>query len=295
MKNIKIAIAGATGNIGSRVAAKISGAGAAAVLIGQNEERLKKLNIPNSIIAVADIGNTSEMITATKDADALFWLVPPLITVTDLKGWYEKVTAAGIAAVNENHIKKVVLVSSLGVNLDETSGNLAYAAEMEIAFDKLDADVLCLRPGYFMENLLTQVQPLQTHKHFSFIFKPDFSIPFISTDDIGDAAARYLLDTKWAGHWKLNLMGPENITCEQVSARLSAVLPHAVTYQQGSVEQSKAMLTHFGASTAVQQELTDMFQTLASKKGPYASPRTPESHTPTSLEQFAKLKLLPLM
>ena len=295
MKNIKIAIAGATGNIGSRVAAKISGAGAAAVLIGQNEERLKKLNIPNSIIAVADIGNTSEMITATKDADALFWLVPPLITVTDLKGWYEKVTAAGIAAVNENHIKKVVLVSSLGVNLDETSGNLAYAAEMEIAFDKLDADVLCLRPGYFMENLLTQVQPLQTHKHFSFLFKPDFSIPFISTDDIGDAAARYLLDTKWAGHWKLNLMGPESITCEQVSARLSAVLPHAITYQQGSVEQSKAMLTHFGASTAVQQELTDMFQTLASKKGPYASPRTPESHTPTSLEQFAKLKLLPLM
>lgn len=295
MKNIKIAIAGATGNIGSRVAAKISAAGASAVLIGQNEERLKKLNVPNSIIAVADLGNTSEMIAATKDADALFLLVPPLITVPDLKGWYKKVTAAGIAAVNENHIKKVVLVSSLGVNLDETSGNLAYAAEMEIAFDKLDADVLCLRPGYFMENLLTQVQLMQTQKQFSFLFKPDFEIPFISTDDIGDAAARYLLDIKWAGHWKLNLMGPESITCEQVAARLSAVLPHALTYQQGSVEQSKAMLAHFGASSGVQQELTDMFQTLASRKGPYATPRTPESHTPTSLEQFAKLKLLPLL
>ena len=295
MKNLKIAIAGATGNIGSRAASKLSAAGAVTVLIGQNEERLKKLNIPNSIIAVADIGNTSEMIIATKDADALFWLVPPLITVPDLKGWYSKVTAAGIAAVNENHIKKVVLVSSLGVNLDETSGNLAYAAEMEIAFDKLDADVLCLRPGYFMENLLTQIQLMQTQKQFSFLFKPDFEIPFISTDDIGDAAARYLLDTKWAGHWKLNLMGPESITCEQVAARLSAVLPHAVTYQQGSVEQSKAMLAHFGASSGVQQELTDMFQTLASKKGPYATPRTPESHTPTSLEQFAKHKLLPLL
>ncbi|UUW08728.1 NAD(P)H-binding protein [Flavobacterium plurextorum] len=295
MKNIKIAIAGAAGNIGSRVAAKISAAGASAVLIGQNEERLKKLNVPNSITAVADLGNTSEMIAATKDADALFLLVPPLITVPDLKGWYKKVTAAGIAAVNENHIKKVVLVSSLGVNLDETSGSLAYAAEMEIAFDKLDADVLCLRPGYFMENLLTQIQLMQTQKQFSFLFKPDFEIPFISTDDIGDAAARYLLDTKWAGHWKLNLMGPESITCEQVAARLSAVLPHAVTYQQGSVEQSKAMLAHFGASSGVQQELTDMFQTLASRKGPYASPRTPESHTPASLEQFAKLKLLPLM
>ncbi|PTT06185.1 hypothetical protein DBR27_08260, partial [Flavobacterium sp. HMWF030] len=81
MKNMKIAIAGATGNIGSRAAAKISAAGAAAILIGQNEDRLKKLNIPNSIIAVADLGNTSEMIAATKDVDALFWMVPPLITV----------------------------------------------------------------------------------------------------------------------------------------------------------------------------------------------------------------------
>ena len=69
---MKIAIAGATGNIGSRVAAKLSAAGAVAVLIGQNEDRLKKLNIPNSIIAVADLENTNDMISATKE---------------NLKGW----------------------------------------------------------------------------------------------------------------------------------------------------------------------------------------------------------------
>lgn len=292
---MKIAIAAATGNIGSRVATKLSTTGAIPVLIGQNEGRLKKLNIPNSIIAVADLGNTNEMIAVTKGVDALFWLVPPLITAPNLKGWYNQVTAAGIAAVSQNHIKKVVLVSSLGANLDETSGNLAYAAEMELAFDKLDADVLSLRPGYFMENLLMQIQPLQVQKQFSFLFKPDFNIPFISTDDIGDVATQYLLDTQWAGHWKLNLMGPESITCSQVSAQLSALLPHAVTYQQGSVQESKAMLAHFGATSGVQQELTDMFQALASDQGPYATTRTPESHTPTSFEQFAKLKLLPLL
>lgn len=292
---MKIAIAAATGNIGSRVATKLSAAGATPVLIGQNEERLKKLNITNSITAVANLGNASEMVAATKGVDALFLLVPPTITVPSLKGWYNQVTAAGVAAVSQNHIKKVVLVSSLGVDLDENSGNLAYAAEMELAFDRLDADVLSLRPGYFMENLLTQVESLQVQKQFSFLFEPDFNIPFISTDDIGDVAARYLLDTKWAGHWKLNLMGPESITCAQVSTLLSALLPHAVTYKQGSVEESKGMLAHFGATPGVQQELTDMFQTLASDRGPYATRRTPESHTPTSFEEFAKLKLLPLL
>lgn len=292
---MKIAIAAATGNIGSHIATQLSATGTTPVLIGQNEDRLKKLNIPGSVIAVADLGNAYEIIAATKGADALFWLVPPLITAHSLKEWYNQVTAAGIAAVKQNHIKKVVLVSSLGANLDEGSGNLAYAAEMELAFDGLDADVLSLRPGYFMENLLMQVQQLQAQKQFSFLFEPDFSIPFISTDDIGDVAARYLLDTHWAGHWKLNLMGPESITCQQASTQLSALLPYAVSYQQGSVQDSKAMLAHFGATAGVQQELTDMFQTLASHRGPYATPRTPEAHTPTSFEQFAKLKLLPLL
>lgn len=256
---------------------------------------MTKLNIPKAIIAVADLGNTDEIIAATRGVEALFWLVPPLITVPSLKSWYDQVTAAGIAAVKQNKIKKVVLISSLGVNLDKGTGNLAYAAEMELAFDKLDADVLSLRPGYFMENFLTQIQSLQIQKQFSFLFEPDFNIPFISTDDIGDVAAEHLLDIQWAGHLKLNLMGPESITCAQVSARLSALLTHAVTYQQGSVQESKAMLAHFGATPGVQQELTDMFQTLASDQGPYATARTPESRTPTSFEQFAKLKLLPLL
>lgn len=290
---MKIAIAAASGNIGSRVAARLSERGATPVLLGQNDERLKKLNIKGSVTAVADIGNTDQMIAVTKGVDALFWLVPPIISAPSLKNWYDQVTAAGIAAVSENKIKKVVLVSSLGANQDESTGNLAYAAEMEIAFDGLDADVLSLRPGYFMENLLTQIQLLQSVKQFSFLFKPDFSIPFISTEDIGDVAARYLLDTKWAGHWKLNLMGPENITCAQMAERLSALLPDAVRYQQGSVQQSRDMLAGFGASTEIQRELTDMFQTLASDRGPYATPRTPEAFTPTSFEAFAKLKLLP--
>lgn len=290
---MKIAIAAASGNIGSRVAVRLSAGGATPVLLGQNEESLKKLNIKGSVTAVADIGNTDQMIAVTKGVDALFWLVPPILTAPSLKSWYDQVTAAGIAAVSENQIKKVVLISSLGANQDESTGNLAYAAEMEIAFDGLDADVLSLRPGYFMENLLTQIQLLQSGKQFSFLFEPDFSIPFISTEDIGDVAARYLLDTKWAGHWKLNLMGPENITCTQLSERLSALLPDAVHYHQGSVQQSKDMLESFGASPEIQRELTDMFQTLASGRGPYATPRTPEAFTPTSFEAFAKLKLLP--
>lgn len=63
---------------------------------------------------------------------------------------------------------------------------------MEVAFDSLDADLLALRPRYFMENFLLQISALKENNEFTFTYASDHDIPFISADDIGKAAARYL-------------------------------------------------------------------------------------------------------
>jgi len=57
-------------------------------------------------------------------------------------------------------------------------------------------------------------------------------IPWISTDDIGDEAAKYLLDDDWAGQWTCNLMGPENLTLLETTAILSQVLDLPLEYVQ---------------------------------------------------------------
>ena len=291
----KIAVAAATGNIGKRVAQQISLKGAEAVLLGQNLERLTNLNISNSIPIIADISNKEQMIEATKGVDALFLLVPPVLETTSLGEWYQKVSDASIAAVNENKIKRVVLISSLGASTAPNLGTVSYCGALEVAFDNLSTNVLALRPGYFMENFVQQAQSIRENGKFSFPFDGNHDIPFISTDDIGDAAARYLLDETWAGHWKLNLMGPENITLKDVAKRLTALTNKPIEYVQQSFDELKAQLKTLEITDKVLQELVDLHDALGDPDGAYATPRTPEVSTPTSFEQFAEQKLLPLL
>ncbi|MFC3560256.1 NmrA family NAD(P)-binding protein [Pedobacter jamesrossensis] len=291
----KIAIAAATGNIGRSIAKQIAMQGATPVLLGQNLERLNDLNISGGISLVADISSIEQAILATKDVDALFWLVPPVPTTPSLNEWYKKVIDAGIAAVNQNRIKRVVLVSSLGASLTPNLGTVSYCGNMEVAFDKLNTNVLALRPGYFMENFIQQAQSISEKGEFTFPYDSEHDIPFISTDDIADAATRYLLDETWAGHWKLNLMGPENITLKEAASRLAALIGKPVNYVQQSIEDVKVQLNGWGVPEVAQQELVDLFYALGDPNGAYATPRTPEASTATSFEQFLERKLLPLL
>ncbi|MCY0971144.1 NmrA family NAD(P)-binding protein [Chryseobacterium wangxinyae] len=289
----KVAVAAATGNIGKRVAQQIALKGAEAVLLGQNLERLTQLDISNSTLAVADISNSEQMIEATKGVDALFLLVPPVLNTTSLEEWYRKVTDAGIAAVNANKIKKVVLISSLGASTTPNLGTVSYCGAMEIAFDRLSTNILALRPGYFMENFVQQAQSIMEEGKFSFPFDGDHDIPFVSTDDIGDAATRYLLDETWTGHWKLNLMGPENITLKEVAARLTTLTNKPIEYVQQSSDELKVQLKTLGITDKVLQELIDLHNALGDPNGAYATPRTSEVSTSVSFEDFVKQKLFP--
>jgi uncharacterized protein YbjT (DUF2867 family) len=120
----------------------------------------------------------------------------------------------------------------------------------------------------------------------------DHDILWISTDDIGDKAARYLLDDRWAGQWTQNLMGSENLTLPEATTILSRVLNRSIQYVQVTVESIQQQLALAGATPDVQRELGDLYHALGNPDGIYATARTPEAITPTTFEQFATHKLL---
>ena len=164
---------------------------------------------------------------------------------------------------------------------------------MEEAFSRLEINFVALRPGYFMENFLTQTNSLKTDGYFTFTYAPDHDIPFISTDDIGDVAVQYLLDDSWAGKWSRNSMGTENITLTQAAETLSEVLGKPVAYRQNSMDQARKELASFGLNPTVQNELIELFESLGDPNGIYATARTYEAVTPTTFKEFVENKLLP--
>lgn len=295
--SLTIAIAGATGNIGSRVARQVAAQGATPLLLGQSLGRLQALGVPGARCAVADLTQPAQVVAATQGADALLWLVPPTLTAPSLHGWYAQITQAGLAAVERNQLRRVVLVSTVGVSTQPGRGTVTYAGHLEEAFARLPArvNVLALRPGYFLENLLLQAPRLHATGEFGFPFAPTHAIPFLSTDDIGDEAARYLLSEQWAGHWQRNLLGPENLTLAGLAQRLTVLIGRPIRYRQDSLADTTHYFGTLGANPVVQQEMAELFTALGDPQGIYATPRTPEATTPTTLEQFAHAKLLPLL
>ena len=297
---MKIVIAAASGNIGRRTAEKVIQAGAETVLLARNPEKLADLVVgvasgqENRSAIVEKIGSDDSqgLIAVTQHADALFWLTPPKLDVPSLADWYMQTAMAGAKAVRENGIKRVINISSIGAGAAANLGTVSFVGEVESLFNQTGANVVHLRPGYFMENFLAQIESLRNGT-FSFTFSENHDIPWISTDDIGDAAARYLLDDRWAGQWTRNLMGTENLTLIQIAQILSRVLGKSIEYRKSTVESSQEELASFGATPDVQRELGDLFRVLGDPNGVYATVRTPDAVTPTTFEQFVRQKLLP--
>lgn len=290
---MKIVIAGASGNIGQRTAEKVIQAGAETILLARHPEKLSALVAQGATVKPISSDDTIGLIEATQNADALFWLTPPKLDTPSLRDWYIQTAMAGASSVRENGIKRVVNISSIGAGAAPNLGTVSFGGNVESIFNQTFSNVVHLRPGYFMENFLEQVEVIRGAHTIHFPYADDHDIPWISTDDIGDEAAKYLLDLSWAGQWTRNLMGPENLTLLEVTAVLSQVLDCPIKYVQVTVESMLSRLALMGATPDVQRELGDLFCALGNPKGIYATVRTPEAFTPTTFEQFVRNKLFP--
>jgi uncharacterized protein YbjT (DUF2867 family) len=292
---MKIAIAAASGNIGRRTAEKVVRAGAETILLSRRPEQLADLVAQGAIVESISSDDAQGLIAATKNVDALFWLTPPKLDVSSLSDWYTQTAVAGASAVRENGIKRVVNISAIGAGSKPNLGTVSFAGDVEAIFNQTGANILHLRPGYFMENFLTQVDAIRRDYTVSFPYSSGHDIPWISTDDIGDEAAKYLLDDRWAGQWTRNLMGAENLTSLETTAILSKVLDRQVEYVHVTIESIQQQMASFGATPDVQRELRHLFHALGDPDGVYATARTPEAFTPTTFDQFARKKLFSII
>jgi uncharacterized protein YbjT (DUF2867 family) len=292
-KDMKIVIATASGNIGRRTAEKVIQTGAETILLARHPEKLANLVAQGATVKPISSDDTIGLIEATQNADALFWLTPPKLDAPSLSDWFIQTATTAASSVRENGIKRVVNISSIGAGADSDLGTVSLVGSVESIFNQTSSNVLHLRPGYFMENFLDQIEFIRQDHTVYFPYACHHDIPWISTDDIGDEAAKYLLDDSWAGQWTRNLTGPENLTLPETTAILSQVLDHPIKYAQVTIESIQRRLALAGATPDVQRELGNLFRALGNPDGIYATVRTPEAVTPTTFEQFATYKLLP--
>jgi uncharacterized protein YbjT (DUF2867 family) len=116
--------------------------------------------------------------------------------------------------------------------------------------------------------------------------------PSCATRDIATAAAALLVDHSWSGHSHVAVLGPEDLSYNDMAQIMSEVLDKPVRFQQIPGEAYKTRLLERGISESMAQANLDMW--VAYGHGlDTAEQRTPESTTPTSFRQWCEEVLKP--
>jgi uncharacterized protein YbjT (DUF2867 family) len=117
-------------------------------------------------------------------------------------------------------------------------------------------------------------------------------VPAVATRDIASVATRWLLDHDWGGVEDVPVLGPEDLSFNDMAETMSEILEREVRFQQIPLEAYKERFEELGMSDAMAQGMTDM--AAAKNKGlDNAVARTPEATTPTSFRDWCEETLKP--
>jgi uncharacterized protein YbjT (DUF2867 family) len=157
-----IAITGATGNIGSKIALDLLSRGEKVRCIARGVKKLEMLAGKGADTTAFDLLDTGAMTKAFSGAEAVFVMIPPNYGAQDYGAYPKAVGESMVKAIDKAGVKAVVNLSSQGAHLPDKTGPIKGLHDQEKRLEKLrGVHVLHMRPAYFMENLLTNIDMIR--------------------------------------------------------------------------------------------------------------------------------------
>ncbi len=285
-----------TGQIGARLVQELLNAGETLRLIARDVARLPHAVRDRVEVVEGSHGDAAVVDRAFEGADALFWVVPPNPKAASLKAAYLDFSRPACAAVQRFGVDHVVDVSALGADSRwrDHAGLMTVAYHMDDMFATAAAAHRALAMPSFMDNMLMQLQPIREQGMFFGPLDGDLKATSCATRDIAAAAARLLTDRSWSGQGTVPVLGPEDLSPNDMAATMSDVLGKPVRYQQVPFDAFEAQLRGQGMSDAFVRGFVEMMRVKAEGVDT-AQPRTPEGTTPTTFRRWCEEELKPAL
>lgn len=236
------AIAGVTGNTGKVAAHSLLAQGKKVRVIVRDAAKGKEFADKGAEVAVADLGDTNALAKALEGVSGAYLLLPPA-QVAEFRAYQDKTGKSIVDAVTKAKVPHVVLLSSIGADLPTGTGPIEAIHGVEKALANIPGtNATFLRAGYFMENLGTSLGALE-HNIVPSFFPAALSLPFVATKDIGETAAKLLIEGPYAGVVELS---SKAATMNDVAAALSLITNKTITVLETPLDAMSAALKGFG-------------------------------------------------
>ncbi|MFF7411971.1 NAD(P)H-binding protein [Streptomyces lydicus] len=293
-----IVITAPTGQIGGRLLQ---------ILLDETRTRDEELRVivrdpgrlPDGVRARVEVvtgshGDAEVVDRAFDGADAVFWLVPSNPRESSLDAMYSGFTCAAAKAFTTHGVGHVVGVSALGrgTPVAGRAGHVTASLAMDDLIASTGVSYRALANPTFFDNLLWQVASLRDNGVFTGTDAADRKAPTAATRDIAAAAARLLLDRSWTGTGEVPVLGPEDLSPNDLARIMSEVLGRPIRYERQTLDEFGTALAGRGVGDALVQGYLDMMR--AKDDGlDEGVRRTPQTASPTTFHEWCEQVLKP--
>jgi uncharacterized protein YbjT (DUF2867 family) len=279
-------ILGATGNTGSIIADTLLLRGKKVRVVGRDAGRLERFVRKGAEAFAADVSDAVALTKAFKGARAAYLMLPPITSRED----QERESDAIARAAKESGLRYAVYLSSYGAHVPQGTGPVTGLHSSEQKLNAIGGlNVLHLRAAYFMENNLSAIGMIHGMGMIGHALLPDLKLPMIATPDVGDYAARRLLDLDFSGKQTRELLGERDLSMTEVTAVIARGIGKPdLRYEQFSYDQLQQALTQSGFSPKKAAVYVEMFTAINAGVLAAQEPRSLQNSTPTSFEKFVQ-------
>jgi uncharacterized protein YbjT (DUF2867 family) len=254
-----IAVMGAAGNVGGKVADLLLRAGED-VRVLEHQRSLEELAAGGAEVVHGDAREAGDLASLFDGADAALVLLPDNVAEEKFVATRSAVSRALAEALRRRPVGHVVALSSVGVDRPDVPGIPAGLREFEQRLLELEQiNLLVLRSAFYMDYLLANVPLIRAQGINGSALGGDLPISMIATQDVAAEAAERLARRDFAGHETKVLRGPADVTMREATRALGERLGLAeLQYVQFPPDDLKGALLGSGMSNEAASLLVAM-------------------------------------
>ncbi len=202
-------VAGVTGHVGSVVADSLLAKGKKVKVIVRDAAKGAAWSKKGAEVAVGALENAAFLTGALRGATGFFTLLPPNYQTADFFKSQRETADAIASAVKASGVAHVVILSSIGADLEKGTGPIRGLHYLENALRQTGTKLTAIRAGYFQENVGQALGAAKEAGIFpNFAESADYPFPMIATRDIGALAAEELAKGGAGKSEVVDLAGP---------------------------------------------------------------------------------------
>lgn len=287
---MKIIVTGSLGNISKPLTKELIQKGHTVTVISSNPEKQQDIEALGATAAIGSLEDVDFLTKTFTGADAAYVMTPTNYFITnDPREYYGTLGSYYAQAIRQSGVKRIVHLSSMGAHLDEGTGVILGAHDVEIILGELPGIALThLRPGYFYYNLYNYIPMIKGAGFIRANYGGRDKLVLVSPEDIAQVAADELTTT--GNVKKIRYIASDERTVDEITYLLGAAIGNPdLKWELCTNEQVLEDLLRNGVRPNIAASLTELYQCVHS--GAFAEDyeqNKPIAMGKVKLEDFSK-------